>query len=119
MNTVEDLNDLSEEITCQTLVESVRTFADEVIQVTTVFRSFENENPTILMKKVIQQMNDVLHFSHATKENHFQGKFPIRLNERERKNVTIDAFILHSLSGFLSFVSSARLSKPRACRLSS
>lgn len=53
MNIGEDLYDLPEEIACQTLVESMRTFTDEIVEITAVLRTFENENPAILMKKVI------------------------------------------------------------------
>jgi hypothetical protein len=79
VDVLENLNDLLEEVARQSLVEPLRPFTDEIVQVTTMFGTFENDHELFIMNEIVEHVNNMFDFGHAPQENHFQGKATVGL----------------------------------------
>ena len=79
VDVLENLNDLLEEVAGQSLVESLWPFTDEIVQVTAMFGTFENDHELFVVNEIVQHVNHMLDFGHASQEDHFQGQSTVRL----------------------------------------
>lgn len=85
MYIAENLKDLFEEITCESLVQATGTLGDEVIQITTALRPLEDDDELLVVNEVFEHVNDIFHFGDTTQEIDFQWNFAFGLEENETK----------------------------------
>jgi hypothetical protein len=58
----ENLNDLFEEVTRQTFVESIRALADKIVEITTMFGSLEDDHKLVVMDEIIKHVDNIFNF---------------------------------------------------------
>lgn len=87
------LNDLLEEVACQSFVETLWPFTDEIVQITAMFGTFENDHELFVVNEVVEHVNDVLDFGHASQENHFQWQSTVGLRKTTRSRAPRGRFI--------------------------